>query len=255
MEFLTIKSTKGTFRELLKKAKKEKGTLVLYEGDCIGWYSHPEGVIIQKREKNELLLNGETPIGFYDGCCSVGYEGHLHPEGRVFERGNKLLLNGIKLLYEGECDSYRYSSKGLIIRIGNKFFRNGKLIYEGKGDFWGAHVNGVILREKIEKGLSVFLLNGKKVIYRGSCFSTQEHLYGILINAAHKLFLNEKLMFTFGGKNCSWSPHPAGVLIRNGDNIFLNGKKLLHEGRFDSYCSHLYGVVIKKDNRLILKMS
>jgi hypothetical protein len=104
-----------------KKARFENGEMVLhYEGDWDDWYSHPDGVIIQKG--NQLLLNGKDLL--YEGDWD---DWRSHPDGVIIRKGNQLLLNGKGLLYEGDWDNWRSHPDGVIIRKGfDWIFYNGQ---------------------------------------------------------------------------------------------------------------------------------
>jgi len=85
------------------------------------------------------------------------FEQSLRPrEGYVIERITKkdgkplkqLLLNGKKVLYEGEFDDWFPHPQGVIIRKGNQFLLNGKdLLYDGSFKDWCPYPHGVIIHK------------------------------------------------------------------------------------------------------------
>ncbi len=138
----------GSFSRLLKLA--QTGDIItLYEGEFNGWKSHPKGVVIQ--QGNKLLLNGTKLL--YGG--EFGYYWSSHPQGVVIQQGNKLLLNGTKLLYEGTWDNWSSHPQGVVIRQGDKLLLNGtKLLYRGEFNDWSSHSQGMV----IEQGKKLLLV-------------------------------------------------------------------------------------------------
>lgn len=135
----------------------------------------------------------------------------------------------------------------VIIRRGNKFLLNGKeLLYEGDWDSWHAHPDGVVIR----KGKQ-FLLNGKELLYEGNFIRTRPHTDGFIIQTRdNQLLLNGK--DPIDASEWDRGFHDKGYLETNrgGDEILLNGE-LLYKGVFNSYFPHPDGVVIRKGNDFI----
>ncbi|MCP4353213.1 MAG: hypothetical protein GY795_47790 [Desulfobacterales bacterium] len=104
-----VSQVDDTLQQILKKCRKGD-YVILYEGKCDGWSSHPKGVIIL--QGNKFLLNGKDLLyeGEWDGL-------DLHPKGVIIRQGNKFLLNGKDLLYEGEWDGWNLHPKGVIIQL------------------------------------------------------------------------------------------------------------------------------------------
>ncbi len=202
----------------------------------------------EKNENERHFKNREVVCKDVEGASSVD----VHPEGVVFRKGNQLLLNGGKVLYEGEFDDWHSSPEGqVVIQKGNQLLLNGKeLLYEGDFDGWEPHPKGIIVR----KGEQL-LLNGKDVVGEFSTVWHDWHAHpeGVVIREGNmgtqftlNTFNGEKKVL-YQGDYIGWGTHPEGVVIHKGNGLLLNGEKALYKGYYENpWVSHPQGAIVKE---------
>lgn len=128
---------------------------LLYQGAWNRWFPHPQGVVIWTGDK--LLLNGKellfqsrcrgmlagykynAQVRFDDGVYYVGgYRAIANTiRGIIIENGDKLLLNGQVLLYEGKWNRWDAHPHGVIVENGNRWVADGRGPRHVKFRFFG----------------------------------------------------------------------------------------------------------------------
>jgi hypothetical protein len=160
--------------------------------------------------------------------------------------------------YEGSFSSFIPNAKGIVIMNGNKFLLNGvQILFEGRCERYWTHPNGVVIRNGDQ-----LLLNGRDLIYKGPYDSVVNHPKGVVINLGQHKFLNGRKMIS----TRSWDKfnlqqdryiklwgdhrHPDGVLIERDNKFTLvdmnRSEKLLYEGEFDDWAPYHDGIIIRK---------
>jgi len=123
--------------------------------------------------------NGQI-ILTYAWVTDFNYKWQPHAEGIIFFEDGQYKLNGSNLGSKDDFDKYRNSYKNRVTQIGNQFFLDGKLVYEGKKysnyDEFSLSPQGVI----IKKG-DQFWLNGETLLYDGPIITYCSHPRGIII--------------------------------------------------------------------------
>ena len=138
------------------------------------------------------------------------------------KKGDKFLLNGKEILYQGKCDTWSDCPEGVIVRLGNKLLLNGDLLFEGEFDSWEYDYQNLIVR----RGRKLFLWGKDFLCKIPRCPDYKEP--GL------------------------WQCHPKGVIVRQGRKLLLNGLTALFEGKCDSWKSHQFGVVVQQRKELFL---
>ncbi|OGH66206.1 MAG: hypothetical protein A3B90_02840 [Candidatus Magasanikbacteria bacterium RIFCSPHIGHO2_02_FULL_41_13] len=134
-----VKSFVGMLEEYRSRGYKDGERIFELDGkDVLRSEAHPQGVVVQKGDK--IILNGSKLL--YQGKCTDWY---VHPEGVVVKKGKKLLINGEKLIYEGKCDNAWSSEKGFMVAGGGKLFKDGELwLQDPNNTTFGPHVKGTV---------------------------------------------------------------------------------------------------------------
>jgi len=65
-------------------------------------------------------------------------------------------------------------------------------------------------------------------------------------------YKNGETILHYEGKWDDWRSHPKGVVIRRDNQLLLNGTELLYEGKGDGWGLHPKGVVIRRGNQFLL---
>jgi|GEM_PF-1656626 len=188
-----------------------------------------------------------------------------HPEGIIIRNGEKFLLNGRDLIYEGPFDQWEAHPKGIVTRVGKDFFLNGrKLLYQGDYDIhhdeWQPDFNldGLIIRRK-----NNFFLNGEKLLYQGPCDEWKAHPDGFVIRIGDEFWLISlsKKELLYKGEWTSWDIYPGGmkeIIICHHNYYFWihypnNQKKLILSKRItNNWRAHNDGIITTESNEAIL---
>ena len=216
----------------------------------------------KEAETEKHFKNGEV---IFENKETEDFEWDKHPQGFVICQGDKLLLNGKKLLYEGWFDNWRPHPDGVVIRKGNQFLLNGeKLLYKGKFNAWASHPDGFV----IQRDNKLFLYDGKpssvyerKMEYIDN-YEPDRRPYGTKANLFENKIVGKGMKLLYDGGDThdihfslhvdNWNPHPDGVVIRKGNQFLLNGEKILYKGEYDDWATYPDGVIIQKGRKFLL---
>ncbi len=156
-------------------------------------------------------------------------------------------IGGMILLYEGKWHEWGAHPQGVVVRQGSKFLLNGKdLLCEGKFENWEAHPRGLIAQQG-----NRLLLNGKELLYEGEFDEWYPHASGVVIRQKDRFLLNGAELLE--QERPGWHNHRRGmVIIRHANRPLFIGKKLSYNGQCDGCCHHLHGMVINQSGKFIL---
>jgi hypothetical protein len=172
----------------------------------------------------------------------------VHPDGIVFSKGDKILLNGVHCLYQGETEDWQPHTDGIVIRKGYELLLNGeRRLYEGHFDDWDSHPSGVLIEWD-----NKLLLNGTQVLHEGPfdgffewhsspCFPAflEKDASGYLLGGNRRLTSPEKVR-----DNDEVLLHPDGVVYLIGDEFHLPDGTTIRVKGLVAWCVHRHGILV-----------
>lgn len=185
---------------------------------------------------------------------------HAHPRTtdevlaalRIAENGDQILL------YEGDGDSWFPHQNGVAIVKGRKLLLNGReTLFEADAGSrftsYARHPKGFLVVHYAMGNPQKLVLNGETVLHEGRHDEFHGSHEGILLRYGQQFVLAGTAKMLYEGHYSEWGPHSEGVIIRMSSIVLrLNGERLLYQGPMDSWRSHPQGFVIEKKGALFL---
>ncbi|MDO8530095.1 MAG: hypothetical protein Q7S10_01690 [bacterium] len=215
MKLTRIMELTGEFASLMKLAKN-RDKITLFEGYYDSYQPSPGGVII--RQDNRFLLNGERLI--YEGEAD-SWKASPHNSQEIFiAMGNQISINGKEIVLDEEIDAWFPDTKDprkLITEKDGEFFCNGgELMCVSESDDW--YPDPTNPKKVIIRLADKFLRNGRDLICECEC--------------------------------AKWRPYLRGIVTEDPTEykLYFNGSQLLYEiedqDNFNSWSVHPYGGII-----------
>lgn len=239
--------------EFLEKVRLAKnGDIInLFPGKTqyTDWATCAHGAIVYDQKAGQIFLNNEvifqSPSIKLRDCFD-------HSNGVAILVGDKVLLNGKRLLYQGKFDKLLwYDGRKMIVQRGNVVYQNNaeKICKLDEKDLAYPHPSGGVIVRRHENGKFYWCDVGKSRLFIDNDYQQWwPHPQGVVVRRDKKLFINNQkeeikvapmspqaFDYTFEDfrECCKWDFHPKGILYYYDKSLWINDERLgLTEEKF-----------------------